>query len=199
MSRGPISSGPNLFKISGVVYTITGVGLSPSVPAGPSRRKMLEGDLLIVDIPVLVNGYHADQTRTYILGKANEKVKATYHKLKGIADHLRENIGPGMRCSEIFDMAVAKSEALGAGDAFLNFGGGKRSHLIGHGIGLEINEPPVLAPSDHSMVSAGYVIALDMHIMDEGVGVFKLEDMILIGEKENQILTKSPRELFEIQ
>ena len=40
MSRGPISSGPNLFKISGVVYTITGVGLSPSVPAGPSRRSI---------------------------------------------------------------------------------------------------------------------------------------------------------------
>jgi Xaa-Pro aminopeptidase len=40
MSRGPITSGPNLFKISGVVYTITGVGLSSSVPAGPSQRKM---------------------------------------------------------------------------------------------------------------------------------------------------------------
>jgi Xaa-Pro aminopeptidase len=38
-----------------------------------------------------------------------------------------------------------------------------------------------------------------MHILDEEVGVFKLEDMILIGEKDNQILTKSPRELFEIQ
>jgi Xaa-Pro aminopeptidase len=199
MSRGPISSGPNLFKISGVVYTVTGVGLSPSVPAGPSRRRMSEGDLLIVDIPVLVNGYHADQTRTYVLGKADEKVKTTYEKLKGIADHLIENIGPGMRCSEIYKLAVAKSEALGAGDAFLSFGRGKRSHLIGHGIGLEINEPPVLAPNDHSIVSDGYVIALDMHILDEEVGVFKLEDMILIGEKDNQILTKSPRELFEIQ
>ena len=104
-----------------------------------------------------------------------------------------------MRCSEIYKQAVAKSEALGAGDAFLSFGRGKRSHLIGHGIGLEINEPPVLAPNDHSIVSEGYVIALDMHILDEEVGVSKLEDMILIGEKENQILTKSPRELFEIQ
>ena len=199
MSRGPISSGPNLFKISGVVYTVTGVGLSPSVPAGPSRRRMSERDLLVVDIPVLVNGYHADQTRTYLLGKADEKVKATYDKLREIADHLIESIGPGMRCSEIYKLAVAKAEALGAGDAFLNFGGGKRSHLIGHGIGLEINEPPVLAPNDHSIVSDGYVIALDMHILDEEVGVFKLEDMILIGEKDNQILTKSPRELFEIQ
>jgi Xaa-Pro aminopeptidase len=147
----------------------------------------------------LVNGYHADQTRTYVLGKADEKVKTTYDKLRGIADHLIENIGPGMRCSEIYKLAVGKAEALGAGNAFLSFGRGKRSHLIGHGIGLEINEPPVLAPSDHSIVSDGYVIALDMHILDEEVGVFKLEDMILIGKKDNQIITKSPRELFEVQ
>jgi Xaa-Pro aminopeptidase len=104
MSRGPISSGPNLFKISGVVYTITGVGLSPSVPAGPSRRRMSEGDLLIVDIPVLVNGYHADQTRTYVLGKADEKVKTTYGKLKGIADHLKSRGAWGRGCfSELWE------------------------------------------------------------------------------------------------
>jgi Xaa-Pro aminopeptidase len=80
MSRGPIASGSNLFRISGVVYTITGVGLSPSVPAGPSRREISPGDLVIVDIPTLVDGYHADQTRTYILGKASNKIKTFYKR-----------------------------------------------------------------------------------------------------------------------
>jgi Xaa-Pro dipeptidase len=78
MSRGPLSSGENLFKISGVVYTITGVGLSPSVPAGPSRRRIARGDLVMVDIPVMVDGHHADQTRTYCLGKASERVMSMY-------------------------------------------------------------------------------------------------------------------------
>lgn len=198
MSRGPISSGPNLLKISGVVYTITGVGLSPSVPAGPSRRKIMKGDLVIVDIPTLVNGYHADQARTYILGKANKKVKAMYAKLKETADYLIENIRPGLKCSEIYRMAMKKSKELKMMNAFLNFGRGKKSHLIAHGVGLELNEPPLITDYDHSEVSEGYVIALDMHMLDENVGAIKLEDMILIGRNANEVLTKSPRQLIEI-
>lgn len=69
MSRGPIASGPNLKQFSGVVYSVTGTGLSPSVPAGPSLRKIKTGDMVVVDIPTLVNGYHADQTRTCFLGR----------------------------------------------------------------------------------------------------------------------------------
>jgi Xaa-Pro dipeptidase len=198
MSRGPISSGPNLFKTSGVVYTITGVGLSPSVPAGPSRRKIVEGDLVVVDIPILVNGYHADQTRTYVLGKSNEEIALMYCNLKEIADYLVANMTPGMTCSEIYRMAINKSEELKVGDTFLSFSSGEKSRLIGHGIGLELNEPPTLSSYDHSKISDGYVIALDMHMLRENVGVIKLEDMILVGRNGNQILTKSPRELFEV-
>jgi len=198
MSRGPISSGPNLFKISGVVYTITGVGLSPPVPAGPSKRSISTGDLVIVDIPTLVDGYHADQTRSYILGKADEKTEALYSHLKEIADYLIQAIKPGLKCREIYQMAIKKSKELKVADAFLNFGKGKKSHMIGHGIGLELNEPPILSLYDDSEVSDGQVVALDMHMMDENVGVVKLEDMILITDKGNEVLTKSPRDLFEL-
>jgi Xaa-Pro aminopeptidase len=198
MGRGPLSSGENLFRISGVVYTITGVGLSPSVPAGPSRRRISRGDQVIVDIPTLVNGYHADQTRTYVLGKANERIKTMYENLQQIADYLIETIKPGMKCSEIYRMTLEKAKELNVTDAFLNFGRGKKGSLIGHGIGLELNEPPVLSGHNHSEVSEGYVIALDMHMMDEDVGVVKLEDTILVNQKANELLTKSPRQLFEI-
>ncbi|MBC8392159.1 MAG: aminopeptidase P family protein [Deltaproteobacteria bacterium] len=198
MSRGPISSGPNLFKISGVVYTITGVGLSPSVPAGPSRRSISRGDLVMVDIPTLVEGYHADQTRSYIIGKANEKIESLYSQLKEIADYLIQHIKPGLKCSQIYQMAIEKSKKLAVSASFLNFGKGKKSRMIGHGIGLELNEPPILSLYDDSEVSDGYVVALDMHMMDENVGVVKLEDMILITNNGNEILTGSPRDLFEL-
>ena len=198
MSRGPITSGPNLFKISGVVYTITGVGLSPAVPAGPSQRIINAGDIVIVDIPTLVNGYHADQTRTYCVGKAGKEIHSLYNDLKAIADHLIANVRPGMACNDIYRMAVKKAAELGRQDQFQHFGGGKRSRLIGHGIGLELNEPPIPSEYDHSPVEEGYVIALDMHMLDEGLGVVKLEDMILIKRTGNEILTTSPRKLFEV-
>jgi len=198
MSRGPISSGSNLFKISGVVYTITGVGLSSSVPAGPSLRRISEGEPVVVDIPTLVEGYHADQTRTYCLGKAVPEIKAMYNDLKTIADHLINYIKPGMKCSEIYRAAVEKAEELGRSNHLQNFGRVKKSRLIGHGIGIELNEPPVPSEYDHSEVGDHYVIALDMHMMDEDAGVVKLEDMILIGLEGNEVLTKSPRCFFEV-
>ena len=197
MSRGPLASGPNLYQISGVVYSITGVGLSASVPLGPSRRKIRKGDLIVVDIPVLVEGYHADQTRTYVVRKAKDGAKKLFQSLKEIANYLIGHITPGMKCSEIYKMAVKQAEELQVGKPFLNFGNGRKSKIIGHGVGLEINEPPILSAYDHSIISDGFVLALDMHMMDEKFGVVKLEDMILIGEK-NKLLTKTPRELFEV-
>jgi Xaa-Pro aminopeptidase len=198
MSRGPISSGSNLFKISGVVYTITGVGLSSSVPAGPSLRRISKGEPVIVDIPTLVDGYHADQTRTYCLGKAPDEIKYMHSDLVSIADHLINRIKPGMKCSEIYSAAIEKARELGRSDQFQNFGKGKKSRIIGHGIGLELNEPPVPSEYDHSEVGDNYVVALDIHMMDEAAGVVKLEDMILIKEEGNEIMTRSPRRLFEI-
>ncbi|MCK9390191.1 MAG: Xaa-Pro peptidase family protein [Syntrophales bacterium] len=198
MSRGPITSGPNLFMISGVVYTITGVGLSPAVPAGPSQRIINTGDIVIVDIPTLVEGYHADQTRTYCVGKAGKDVHSLYDDLQAIADHLIENIRPGMACQDIYRLAVKKAAELGRQEQFQHFGGGRRSRLIGHGIGLELNEPPIPSEYDRSPVEEDYVIALDMHMLDMGLGVVKLEDMILIKRAGNEILTTSPRKLFEV-
>ena len=198
MSRGPIASGPNLLRNSGVVYTITGVGLSPAVPAGPSRRIIEQGDIVIVDIPTLVDGYHADQTRTYCLGQAAKPAMSMYDDLKAIADHLITQIRPSMKCSHIYRMALEKARALGREKQFQSFGKGKISRLIGHGIGLELNEPPIPSEYDHSPVDENFVIALDMHMLDENIGVVKLEDMILIGRDGNEIMTKSTRELFEI-
>jgi Xaa-Pro dipeptidase len=198
MSRGPIASGPNLLRNSGVVYTITGVGLSPAVPAGPTRRRITKGDVIMIDIPTLVNGYHADQTRTYTLGRARDEIRAMYDDLKAIADHLIAAMKPGMRCSEIYRLAFEKAKELGRAEHFQSFGKGRRSRLIGHGIGVELNEPPIPSEYDSSEIGEGYVIALDIHMMDEAVGVVKLEDMILIGKDGNEILTKSPRTLFEV-
>jgi Xaa-Pro aminopeptidase len=115
MSRGPISSGPNLFKISGVVYTITGVGLSPSVPAGPSRREIEAGDIVIVDIPTLVDGYHADQTRTYCLGKAAKEILSLYDDLRSIADHLIAAIRPGIPAQRSTGLRSKRPASWGAG------------------------------------------------------------------------------------
>lgn len=198
MSRGPIASGYNLLEFSGLVYSVTGIGLSASVPIGPSRKKIKRGDLVMVDIPVSVNGYHADQTRTYKVGKADGKTKDLYWALKSIADHLHHGIRPGMTCSQIYGMAIKKSADLHVEEPFLSFGGSNKSRLIGHGVGLELNEPPTLSSSNKTEIRENMILAIELHVLDEKIGVFKLEDMLLVGKKANEILTISPRNLIEV-
>jgi Xaa-Pro aminopeptidase len=198
MSRGPIGAGPNLLRNSGVVYTITGVGMSPAVPAGPSRRAIGRGETVVVDIPTLVEGYHADQTRTYCIGEAGKAIHALYDDLQAVADHLIGTIRPGITGRDVYRMARQKADDLGRSQEFMSFGGSKASRILGHGIGLELNEPPILSEHDTSLIPEGCVVALDMHMLIDGGGVVKLEDMILISGGGNEILTKTPRRLFEV-
>lgn len=198
MSRGPISSGPNLGRFSGVVYSVTGVGLSAAMPVGPSRRIIQKGDLVVIDIPSMIQGYHTDQSRTYCLGPAPEEIKVLYASLKAVADDTITKIRPGVKCSDIYHGAVTKAEQLGIGDAFLSFGNGKRSILIGHGIGLEVNEPPIISSYNHQTIRQGAVMALEMHAVRKGRGVIKLEDTLCVGPEGNELLTITPRDLIEV-
>jgi Xaa-Pro aminopeptidase len=199
MGAGPLSSGQNLFKISGVVYSISGIGLSASVPAGASEKKIPRGDPVILDIPVCVEGYHADQTRTYVVGKADKDLKAMHRYLKQISDSLIEEMRPGMKCSAVYQLALEKSRNLNLQDVFMSFGNGRISRILGHSVGIELNEPPTLSGYDDSPLAENSVMALDLHMLDERAGVVKLEDMVLVRSGGNKILTKTPRKLFEVQ
>lgn len=70
MGRGVLVSGENLSRIAGKVQSITGMGLSPTVPLDASERVIRRGDMIVVDIFTLYRGYHSDQSRTYVIGKA---------------------------------------------------------------------------------------------------------------------------------
>ena len=195
MSRGPLASGPNLRETSGTVYTITGMGLSSAVPAGPSRRVMERGDLVLVDIPVCVEGYHGDQSRTYAVGQMPEGAEDLFCRLRDVADSLVKNISPGMKTGEAFALAEARATELGIGDFFMAFESRAKAHFVGHGIGLEVNEPPLLVRNGEVVLKAGMVLALEMHVMVPGGLTIKLEDMVHLTEKGIELLTISPREL----
>ncbi|MBR9980634.1 MAG: aminopeptidase P family protein [Desulfatitalea sp.] len=195
MSRGPLASGPNLRRTSGTIYTITGTGLSSAVPAGPSRRILQSRDLVVVDIPTCVEGYHADQSRTYAVGHAPPGAKALFARLKEIADHLIDRLAPGMSTGEAFALAEQRAAALGLADAFLAFESQPSAHFIGHGVGLEVNEPPLLARNGKAILAPHMVLAIEMHLMEPDGLTLKLEDTVHLTDNGVEILTVSPREL----
>jgi Xaa-Pro aminopeptidase len=156
MSRGPLASGPNLRQTSGTLFTLSGAGLSSAVSTGPSRRIMNRGDLVLVDIPACVEGYHADQSRTYAVGQAPARASDIFCYLREVADHLIRRLRPGMTAGEAFALAQARAVELDLGEAFMAFASKAKAHFVGHGIGLELNEPPLLARHGDTVCRRGW-------------------------------------------
>jgi Xaa-Pro dipeptidase len=195
MSRGPLASGPNLRQTSGTLFTLSGAGLSGAVSTGPSRRRIEPGDLVLVDIPTCVGGYHADQSRMYAVSKAPERALDLFWSLREVADHLITRLRPGITTGEAFALAQARALALGLGEAFMAFASGAKAHFVGHGLGLEINEPPLLARHGRAVLKEGMVLAIEMHLMEPDGLALKLEDTVHLMAQGAQFLTLSPREL----
>jgi len=199
MGRGPVASGENLSRIAGKIMSITGVGLSPSIPMGASRRAIQQGDMIIADIPTHHKGYHADQSRTYVLGKPPETCKKMYNAMKEIADRMLDAMGPGLRCDALYKNALAFSDALGMGPYFMRIDGDSKSiPFIGHGVGIELNEPPLLGSNTQDVLEEGMVLALELEMCAAPGEVVKLEDTLVVTSKGVELLTITPRHLHQI-
>ncbi|KJS13640.1 MAG: hypothetical protein VR67_03290 [Peptococcaceae bacterium BRH_c8a] len=197
ISRGPLSSGENLFRVSGFSNTITGIGLSPAIPAGPSLRKIRKGDTVIVDIPTCYQGYHCDETRTYVLGEPAAEVRSLFNSLREISDNVLLSLKEGVKCSDLFNIAYTSACHLGVSDYFLGLSP-KKGNFIGHGIGLDANEPPILFAKSNFELRKNFVITIEIHLTHPKHGAVKLEDMVLIKENGHEVLSVTERELFVI-
>jgi Xaa-Pro aminopeptidase len=197
ISRGPLSSGENLFRVSGFANTITGVGLSPAVPAGPSLKKIKKGDLVVVDIPTCYRGYHCDETRTYVLGGAGAGVTDLFSALLDISDSVIASLKDGVRCGEVFGKALSRARRLGVEEYFLGLAP-RKGNFIGHGIGLDANEPPILFEKSDFVLRSNFVITVELHLTHPEHGAVKLEDVVLVRENGCEILSETERELFSV-
>ena len=140
--EGGLASGENLSTISRGPITVTGVGLSESFPMGASRRRLERGDLVNIDLGLNRAGYHGDMARTYAVGELPAGVEELAGKCRELQDVAMGAIRPGVLAHEIYDAAKEAADRLGLADVFQ--GGGP---YIGHSIGLELDEPPVLGPA----------------------------------------------------
>ncbi|NQT55885.1 MAG: aminopeptidase P family protein [Desulfobacteraceae bacterium] len=197
LSRVVLGSGPNLYKWTGVAFSITGSGASPALPVGPSPRKIKRGELVVVDLGGCFRGYHADASRTYSVGKADSEILWLFSALKDISDTIISNLRPGVECRRLYNIAFKCAEKHNLEQFFLKLDDKSQTRLVGHGIGLEVNEPPVLSANEGSIVQEGCVLAIEVHIMHPK-GVVKLEDDVLVTRHGAEILTSTPRTLIEV-
>ncbi|MCG6533643.1 MAG: Xaa-Pro peptidase family protein [Syntrophales bacterium LBB04] len=199
MGRGVLASGEDLSRIAGKVQSISGMGLSPALPLGASARVIGRGDMIVVDIPTLYRGYHSDQSRTYVIGRAPAACHDLYQGMKEICDRTIEYLKPGVTCAEVYETALSVAREIGMEPYYLRLGGNPEIlPFVGHGVGLEVNELPLLSRHNPDIIQEGVVTTIEIEMWKSEREVVKLEDTIVVHAEGAEILTLSPRELCEI-
>jgi Xaa-Pro aminopeptidase len=170
--------------------SIVASGPNASVPhAVPSDRRIAEGEVLKIDIGARVAGYCSDMTRTVCLGQPRDARLVELHALVLEAQaHAEANVRPGMTGREADALARDLIARAGYGAAF--------THSLGHGIGLEVHEPPWLSQSrGDEPLRPGMVFSVEPGVYLPGWGGVRIEDLVVLEETGARVLCHSPRTL----
>lgn len=164
-------------------------GMSPAVPSFGSREtKLKAGDLVFIDAACAVDGYHTDKTMTYMFGKAlPEDVIDIHKKCADIQNEAASMLKPGAIPSEIYKSVINKLEP-GFLVNFMGFGN-RRVKFIGHGIGLNIDEYPVIAEGFSEPLQEGMVIALEPKKGIKGIGMVGIENTFIVTPNGGKCIT----------
>jgi Xaa-Pro dipeptidase len=168
--------------------TIIASGPHSAFPHGScSSRAVRGGELVVVDLGATCNFYRSDMTRTFTTGKPNEKQRKIYETVKQAHQKAFETIKPNASAAEVDAAARRVIEEAGFGEFFV--------HNLGHGVGLEIHEAPVLSPDSKDTLAAGNVVTDEPGIYLPGYGGVRIEDTVLITKAGAEKLTVGPYSL----
>jgi Xaa-Pro dipeptidase len=197
MGYALVLAGDRLKIMGGYGQVVTGTGLSAAFPYGPSRGKITSGDTIVFDIAGLHEGYHSDLARTYCLGTASRRAREAHDALVAIQAAMIDAVRPGVTASRLYETAVAKAKELGWEDGFQGYGEGKGT-FVGHGLGLEVDERPLLSPKEDLELRENMTFTTEIFIVDPEFGEVKLEDTLRVTADGTEFLTNLPREITEI-
>lgn len=153
-----------------------------------SAQPVSNGDLIRFDVGCVYKYYNSDMARTVVVGEANEKQRTYHHAIRTGMEKALEIVRPGIRASEIFKEAVG-----GVRDAGIPH---YRRHHVGHGIGIEPYEPPLLTETSEDILEEGMVVNVETPYYEMGFGGVQLEDTIMVTADGYRPLTKSNRDLL---
>ncbi len=163
--------------------TIVASGINSTLPhASPGTRTLAPGDVVVIDFGAIYEGYHSDETCTFVLCHASSRQKEVYDIVREAHDRALAAVKAGIPCCEIDRIARDCIKEGGLGQFF--------SHGTGHGIGLDVHESPRIAAPSKAILEAGMVITIEPGVYIPGLWGIRIEDMVLVTKDGCEVLTK---------
>jgi Xaa-Pro aminopeptidase len=166
---------------------IVASGPRGALPHGvASERQLVTGELVTIDFGCRVDGYHSDETVTVALGDVSDKMRQVFDTVLTAHDLALAAVAPGVPLAELDRIARGHIEAAGYGDYF--------GHGLGHGVGLEIHEAPIVSARSKSVVQEGMVFTIEPGIYLPGLGGVRIEDTVVATASGVRVLTQIPKQ-----
>ncbi|ACS99764.1 M24 family metallopeptidase [Paenibacillus sp. JDR-2] len=174
-----------------------GLGLGATSPQSVSRKAIERNEPILMDIGCCIDGYVIDQTRTAVIGELPEKLARAYNVSEAIIRKAENGMVQGAICSALYARALEQADEEGLSPHFMGYGA-DQAKFLGHGIGLEIDEWPVLAKGFDIPLEAGMVIAVEPKFTFPGEGVVGIENSYLITDGRPRALTFTREGLIKL-
>lgn len=184
---GHIMSGANLAVPSCSVGPTGGPGLNPSMPQGAGSKIIKRHEPVQIDYVGVVGGYMVDQARTFFIGEAPEKFLKIHATALAIQEALISEGRAGTKAEKLYDIAMNIAAEARLTEGFMGYP--QPVTFVGHGIGLELDELPVIGRKSPHVLKEGMVIALEPKFILPGEGLAGIENSFVVTEKGLDKLT----------
>ena len=169
--------------------TIVATGARTALPhAQPSQQKAAVNELLLIDMGACQDGYMSDMTRMLFIGRPSPRIRTMYRAMLNAQLAAVDAVRPGVTAGQVDRKARQVLESEGLGKEFV--------HSTGHGLGLEIHEPPRVGRNDSTRLEAGMVITIEPGAYIRGFGGIRIEDTVLVTKNGCEVLTPTSKELI---
>jgi Xaa-Pro aminopeptidase len=173
----------------------SGLGTSAAFPCGAGYKKLVSDEPVMVDFNCVLNGYHFDETRMLAIDSMPQRALDASQAAIEIHNEILDNIKPGIRLDELFRISTEKAKFLGFAQPYLGPPGYKVS-FIGHGIGLELIEKPIISAKSQVLLRAGMIFAIEPKLVYLDEFATGIESIFRVTETGYRMISQTPVRVF---
>ena len=150
---------------------------------------------IMIDFGSVLNGYHMDETRMFAIDSMPDRAMKACHAAIEIHNRILDEVKPGVTCCDLFQISISKAKSLGYSEQYLGPPGHKVA-FIGHGVGLELIEPPIISQGTEDHLEAGMVFALEPKMVFQNEFSVGIESVFLVTETGYRLISQIPAKVF---